>query len=1176
MKKSLASILYYSLQHMGLRVFLDSGECELGDYFPDKIHHAICSASVHIAILSENYAHSPWCLAELALMLATDAKIVPVFYHVPPSVPRHCAGSYAEAFRKHELKGRYGKEQIDEWKAALHKASLYSGWEFNEHNDDQGKLWKNIVDTVLTEVRRRSSLEVAEHPVGLDQAVDDFNKRMAEFAQEREKYPNIVGIVGMGGSGKTTLARHLFNIHHSAFHASCFLFDVREASANNKLPALQRKLLKELLHVDYDIDSVSQGKEFLRSGFAAAETSRFLIILDDIDHNEQVDALLAKNVLRSDSLIIITSRDRSLFRRNPEAMLYEMKSMDENHARELFCLHAFRHSSPVSGFEDPVEGFLKTCDGLPLSLKVLGGHLFGISDKKEWGLELQKLSKVPNKDIKRKLQVSYDALERDERNMFLDIACFFIGYPKDTAIQIWNASGWSGEQGLQTLKYKSLIEVQNGGTLAMHNLLRDLGREMAAADKNITPRLWRLQDINPLQKKGFRRVLSSSHSFRSFLHLRCPLEKPQILLKSLRDLGKNKNIPAKDHSGTAVEFSRVDFFVGNDCLQPEVLNSSRDLLWLKWENCPHKSIPSWIPMKSLRHLEIIQGELKDLWQGTSEAPLQLRELIIRWNPLTVLPVRFGSLTNLEHIDFHGCDRLLMLPKSFSSLTQLQYLDLSECKSLKIEPCNLSFGQTQSDSLRTLRLLGTNVNKEVVNQIVKLNSLECLTIGSDSLTSLPSSLGNLTLLSVLCIGGCKRMKFLPASMRKLGLLTNLTIRSSGVEHLPEEIFGELTNLQALEVEDCPITDLTFTNSKAKGFGGSEQEIPCLNKSNGAFNNLPFSITECMSMCSLKNITLRNTKVRTILINEDFCPRLQTLNLGENGDLVEVDLTLPSKLESLCLSGCGRLKRISGISDLAKLKELAISGCCELEELPSLARLSALERFTADKCWKLQNTGGVEQLERLKDFRFLADNGAVWNCFHDLQRIPSQQMILGGRAGAVAGVGVESIDLSASDFSDGTAKDSFTVIQQEYVTGGDTLVNVWNSSCTSVVMIICFVIESFSENSWVRFWGFPGVLDLDGAVWIKAGEWIIASVFAIEKTSAWKKDIANLKKLQVLLSKSPHYKLKKAFITMVNKGGEDKITEILNKIFVSMKNTRAPEDSGSAFTLQDGVKGRECYH
>jgi hypothetical protein len=79
-----------------------------------------------------------------------------------------------------------------------------------------------------------------------------------------------------------------------------------------------------------------------------------------------------------------------------------------------------------------------------------------------------------------------------------------------------------------------------------------------------------------------------------------------------------------------------------------------------------------------------------------------------------------------------------------------------------------------------------------------------------------------------------------------------------------------------------------------------------------------------------------------------------------------------------------------------------------------------------------------------------------------------------------------------------------------------------------MIICFVIESFSENSWVRFWGFPGVLDLDGAVWIKAGEWIIASVFAIEKASAWKNDIANLKRLQ------------------------------------------APQQSGSTLTLQDGVK------
>jgi hypothetical protein len=61
----------------------------------------------------------------------------------------------------------------------------------------------------------------------------------------------------------------------------------------------------------------------------------------------------------------------------PEAMFHVMKRMDEKHARELFCLHAFQQCDPVGGFETLVEGFLRACDGLPLLLKVLGMHLFG-------------------------------------------------------------------------------------------------------------------------------------------------------------------------------------------------------------------------------------------------------------------------------------------------------------------------------------------------------------------------------------------------------------------------------------------------------------------------------------------------------------------------------------------------------------------------------------------------------------------------------------------------------------------------------------------------------------------------------------------------------------------------------------------------------------------------------
>ncbi|GLJ34135.1 hypothetical protein SUGI_0686280 [Cryptomeria japonica] len=126
-KQTFATVLYDSLNAMGLRVFLDSRELKLGDFLPLEIEAAMRSASLHIIIFSQNYAQSPWCLAELSYMLKTRTKIVPVFYHVQPDDVRYGKGAYADAFSRHENMGRYTRKKLQEWKAALHNASYIRG-----------------------------------------------------------------------------------------------------------------------------------------------------------------------------------------------------------------------------------------------------------------------------------------------------------------------------------------------------------------------------------------------------------------------------------------------------------------------------------------------------------------------------------------------------------------------------------------------------------------------------------------------------------------------------------------------------------------------------------------------------------------------------------------------------------------------------------------------------------------------------------------------------------------------------------------------------------------------------------------------------------------------------------------------------------------------------------------
>lgn len=130
-KLTLATQLYNSLEQSGIRAFLHSEEKELGNSFPSIIETAICFAYLHIAIFSRKYAESPWCLAELVLMLESEAKIIPVFYQVEPWELRHIEkGVYADAFIKYEEKGRY-LENLKQWKEALQSISFISDQEFN-------------------------------------------------------------------------------------------------------------------------------------------------------------------------------------------------------------------------------------------------------------------------------------------------------------------------------------------------------------------------------------------------------------------------------------------------------------------------------------------------------------------------------------------------------------------------------------------------------------------------------------------------------------------------------------------------------------------------------------------------------------------------------------------------------------------------------------------------------------------------------------------------------------------------------------------------------------------------------------------------------------------------------------------------------------------------------------
>ncbi|KAH9289162.1 hypothetical protein KI387_033279, partial [Taxus chinensis] len=635
-KRTLAYLLYSRLQKKPCRAFLDLKEMQAGDSISSTIQNAIKSSSVQIAIFSKGYAESKWCLDELVLMLQqTKALFIPVFYDVEPWELRYIEekGAYAKAFSEYERKER-NLNKLEEWKSALHSASEKSGY-IRSRYENYYDFCDAIMMAVEKEVKKRRPIHVVENPVGLSECMQYFQTHCFNSRLEENFTGKTAGIYGLGGSGKTTLATALFNLYRTHYNTSCFLFDVREVFDKGELHSLQSKLLNDLFAEDTNIlDSKHERRAHLSNRLKSG--SGLLIVLDDIDRHEQFEELCFKDMQGAGNLVVVTTRDQRVLTCAGITARYQMRLLEMPHSKELFCRHAFHQPYPDNGYEDLVEDFVKICAGLPLYLKVLGSHVYG-SPIEYWRLAFEKARKTPPEEIIERLKISLDRLDFEEKQIFIDIACFFIDKRKDMAVRIWKGSGWTAEHALQILRDKCLVEVKMESSSSdsnwedqfvfkMHDHLRDLGRHMA--DKISPPRLWQSQDLRSMESKGFEKIVAERDGTRCF--------------HSFRDstLG-----------------CKITFFKGN----------THDLLWLELELDPQSKftkIPSWIPLQKLQGL-YVHGPLEGLWNPNlqskgrgktkrsshTQANFQLEELkklvLINHTSLPKLPILTGQLTHLE-------------------------------------------------------------------------------------------------------------------------------------------------------------------------------------------------------------------------------------------------------------------------------------------------------------------------------------------------------------------------------------------------------------------------------------------------------------------------------------------------------------------------------------------------
>ncbi|KAK4269588.1 hypothetical protein QN277_022726 [Acacia crassicarpa] len=807
-RKSFTSHLHTALCLKGIETFVDY-RLPKGDDISQSLIQAIEDSFLSVIVFSKNYASSKWCLNELIEILRCKKEkgklVVPIFYEVDPSHVRHQRGAYEEAFAQHLKKN---PDKVDEWRQALFETASLVGWH-SCNCRNEAELIQNIADDIIKKLNHGSSTALA-NIVGIDKNCDDIEFLLEGFSK--------IGIWGMGGIGKTTMAKVVFSKFRSQFDSCCFLENLREESEKHGLKYIRDKLFNELLN-DRSLEGLSRRK--------------VLIVLDDVSDTSQLDYLEnnAPN-FRHGSKFIITSRDRHVLEGIVER-IHEAIALGHDNSLKLFNHKAFRKYGYKSEYEELVQRALAYAQGVPLALTMLGSFLH-LRTIEQWKSALNKLERRTHPNIQAVLKLSYDGLDDEEKEVFLDIACFFKGESEGYVLAMLESCGFYAHISLRTLMDKALITIHNV-VVQMHDLIQSMAFEIVRQECLTNPerrsRLWNPNEIYD--------VLKHNRGSDAIQGISLDLSQIRDLQLSADTFRKMTNLRfLKFYSSWTQRSCTVNLPSGLDSF-------SKSLCYLQWDNFPSKSLPLSFCAEKLVELHMPNSHLKKLWDGVQNL-VNLRIIVLIGSKYLMELPDISRAQNLKGLYLQGCESLSYLDPSILSLPRLDRLILTGCRSLKsfkTEHHRKSLPITNvygCSRLKEFSLSGACKLTELPHNIKHLSSLRYLTVSNcKSLQSLPelppsieelhafdcTSLKTLQLtshiessmlanekvlgstlyssvshLKKLTLLGCEQLYELPESIGSLFSLFLLDLRESNIESLPASI-KHLLNLEKIYLSNC---------------------------------------------------------------------------------------------------------------------------------------------------------------------------------------------------------------------------------------------------------------------------------------------------------------------------------------------------------------------------------------
>ncbi|RVW93560.1 hypothetical protein VitviT2T_020658 [Vitis vinifera] len=710
---------------------------------------------------------------------------------------------------------------------------------------------------------------------------------------------DVMSIVGMGGSGKTTLAQLLYNDGRvkEHFHLKAWVC----VSTEFLLIGVTKSILGAIGCRPTSDDSLDLLQRQLKDNLG---NKKFLLVLDDIWDVKSLDweswdrlrtPLLAA---AQGSKIVVTSRSETVAKVMRAIHTHQLGTLSPEDSWYLFTKLAFPNGDPCAYPQlEPIgREIVKKCQGLPLAVKALGSLLYSKPERREWEdiLNSKTWHSQTDHEILPSLRLSYRHLSLPVKRCFAYCSIFPKDYEfhKEKLILLWMAEGLLhsgqsnrrmeevGDSYFNELLAKSFFQKcirEEESCFVMHDLIHDLAQHISQEF------CIRLEDCK-LQK--------ISDKARHFLHFKSD-EYPVVVFETFEPVGEAK------HLRTFLEVKRLQHY-------PFYQLSTRVL---------QNILPKF---KSLRVLSLCEYYITDVPNSIHNLK-QLRYLDLSATKIKRLPESICCLCYLQTMMLRNCQSLLELPSKMGKLINLRYLDVSETDSLKEMPNDM-------------------------DQLKSLQKLPNFTVGQKSgfgfgeLWKLSEIRGRLEISKMENVVGVEDA--LQANMKDKKYLDELSLNwSRGISHdaIQDDILNRLTphpNLEKLSIQHYP--GLTFPDWLGDG---SFSNLVSLQLSNcGNCSTLPplgqLPCLEHIEISEMKGVVRVGSEFygnSSSSLHPSF-PSLQTLSFED----------MSNWEKWLCCGGiCGEFPR---------LQELSIRLCPKLTgELPM--HLSSLQELKLEDCLQL---------------------------------------------------------------------------------------------------------------------------------------------------------------------------------------------------------------------------------